>query len=95
MKTARSPTTRRANTVRYAICIDNAEYPASLEILKLYRVVPDREAEKEGDVRVIDESVEDYLYPANYFVRVELRRQTVRVLNKTRARIAPTAGSVN
>lgn len=59
---------------RYAICIDNTEYPASLELLKLYRVLSNRQAERDGDVRVIDESGEDYLYPANYFLLVALQQ---------------------
>jgi hypothetical protein len=79
-------------SIHYAICIDNAEYSASLEILKLYRVVSDRQTEKDGDVRVIDESGDDYLYPANYFLQVELPRHTVRVLNKSIARFATSVG---
>ncbi len=91
MRHIKSNTTRRSNPVRYAICIENAEYPASLEILKLYRVLPDPQAEQDGDVRVIDESGEDYLFPANYFVQVELPRQTIRLLNKSFARFVPSA----
>jgi hypothetical protein len=43
-----------------------------LELHKVYRILPDDEARKEGDVRVIDESGEDYLYPAEWFATVEL-----------------------
>ncbi|MBI5649899.1 MAG: hypothetical protein HZC40_05540 [Chloroflexi bacterium] len=68
---------------RFAICINNFGYPASLELHKIYRVVPDANAAKDGDVRVIDESGEDYLYPANYFILIGLPRETVRVLNKS------------
>ncbi len=75
-------TTRRTSASRFAICVDNAEYPASLELHKLYRVIPDKEAERHGDLRVVDESGEDYLYPADYFVPVDLPRNTVRVLNR-------------
>jgi len=60
--------TPKATAPRYAICVDNAEYPASLNLHKLYRLVPDDEADLEGALRVIDESGEDYLYPAKYFV---------------------------
>lgn len=70
----------------FAICIDNSEYPVSLEMNKIYRVLRDKEAEHDGDLRIIDESGEDYLYPANYFVMVDLPRQTVRALNKAYAR---------
>ncbi len=56
----------------FAICVNNAEYPASLELHKIYRVLPDEEAEVDGDLRVVDESGEDYLYSAEYFVLAEL-----------------------
>jgi hypothetical protein len=59
-------------SIRFAVCVNNAGYPASLELHKIYRVLPDKEAESDGDFRVIDESGEDYLYPADYFVLMEL-----------------------
>jgi len=71
------------STSKFAICIENSEYPASLEVHKLYQVLPDEEAALDGDVRVIDESGEDYLYPAEYFVLVHLPRPTERVLKKS------------
>jgi len=55
---------------RYVVCIDNEGYSASLELRKLYEVVSDRKAESRGFVRVIDESGEDYLFPAGFFMRV-------------------------
>lgn len=60
---------------RFVVCIDNSEYPVSLELHKIYRAVPDEAAAREGDVRVVDESGEDYLYPAEWFVPVELPRR--------------------
>ena len=57
---------------RFAVCIKNTDYPASLELYKIYRLLPDDEAAQDGDVRVIDESGEDYLYPADYFVVMEV-----------------------
>ena len=57
---------------RFVVCVDNSEYPASLELHKIYRVLSDEEAETDGDLRVVDESGEDYLYPARYFVLTEL-----------------------
>jgi len=57
---------------RFAICINNSEYPASLEVHKLYRVLPDDEAAREGDLRIVDESGEDYLYPAEWFLPADL-----------------------
>ena len=58
--------------LKFAVCINNAEHPASLELHKIYRVLPDADAALDNDIRVIDESGEDYLYPADYFVFVEL-----------------------
>ena len=58
--------------VRFAVCVNNADYPAALELHKIYRVLPDEDAEVDGDIRVIDESGEDYLYPAEWFVPIEL-----------------------
>lgn len=64
----------------YAICVRNEGYPASLEVRKLYRVMPDAEAEDTGHIRVIDESGEDYLYPAEYFVTLDLPRSVKEAL---------------
>lgn len=65
---------------QFAICIDNSEYPASLELHKTYRVLPDRDAQADGDLRVIDESGEDYLFPADYFVLIDVSDETARIL---------------
>jgi len=54
-------------TPQSAICVNNSEYSASLELHKIYRVLRDEDAEQDRDVRVIDESGEDYLYPADSF----------------------------
>lgn len=60
----------------FVICIDNEEYPASLERRKLYEVIPDRDAESLGKLRVKDESGEDYLYHKELFVSVDLPSST-------------------
>ena len=57
---------------QFAVCIDNTGYPASLELRKIYQVLPDEKAAKHKLVRVIDESGEDYLYPQRFFVPIEL-----------------------
>lgn len=57
---------------RHVVCISNAGYPASLEVRKIYELLPDARAKKAGMVRVIDESGEDYLYPAEFFLPVDL-----------------------
>jgi hypothetical protein len=56
----------------FAICLCNEGYPASLEIRKIYQILPDTEAAKYHQVRVIDESGEDYLYPYDYFAMILL-----------------------
>ncbi len=63
---------RKTFAGHFAVCINNRCYPASLELHKIYRVLPDESAAEDGDIRVIDESGEDYLYSANRFVEVEL-----------------------
>ena len=57
---------------RLVICVDNSGYEVSLERRKIYVALPDAEAERLGQIRVIDESGEDYLYPQNAFVEVAL-----------------------
>lgn len=50
--------------IRFVVCIDNSDYPVSLEPRKIYEALPDTQAEKLGQIRVVDESGEDYLYPS-------------------------------
>lgn len=54
------------STSEFVVCINNESYPASLELHKIYRVVPAKDAVDDEDLRIIDESVEDYLNPASY-----------------------------
>ena len=56
---------------QYAVCVRNQECE-DLEMRKIYKVLPDRKAARDGYIRVIDESGEDYLYPESYFVFVRL-----------------------
>jgi hypothetical protein len=58
--------------IHFAVCLDNSDYPASLEVGKLYRVIPDEEAAAEGYLRVVDESGEDYGFLASRFHPVQL-----------------------
>ena len=60
----------------FIICVDNRGYEASLEKRKLYEVLSDRAAEKHHQIRVVDESGEDYLYPEKYFAPVRLPSTT-------------------
>jgi hypothetical protein len=59
---------------RFAICISDGGYPESLEMRKIYEVIPDESAEKDNFIRIIDETGEDYLYPAACFVFVGLSK---------------------
>jgi hypothetical protein len=58
--------------MQFVVCIQNQDYPASLEVRKLYQVIEDQSASQHHMIRIIDESGEDCLYPANYFVNIEL-----------------------
>jgi len=60
----------------FLLCIENKGYEASLEIRKLYEQLPDKEAERHDQVRVIDESGDDYLYPSSFFATVRLSMET-------------------
>jgi hypothetical protein len=64
--------TRKRKNSKYLLCINNDAYPASLEARKVYRALPDKLAESRNFVRVIDESGEDYLYPADRFVPIDV-----------------------
>ena len=63
---------RGRNGVQFVVCVANRGYRASLVIRRLYRILPDGEAERNGLVRIIDESGEDYLYPKKLFVAIDL-----------------------
>lgn len=58
--------------MKFVVCINNQDYPASLEVRKLYQVLKDEQASQRQMLRIIDESGEDYLYPASYFADIEV-----------------------
>ncbi len=62
-----------SNESTFVVCVRNDDCD-DLEIRKLYQIIPDEAAAKDGLVRIIDESGEDYLYPANLFLSIELPR---------------------
>jgi hypothetical protein len=70
----------RESSARFVVCIHNDGYAESLEVRKLYRVIPDAKAAKVAHIRVIDESGEDYLYPKDFFSPVRLTEPTKRTL---------------
>lgn len=61
-----------AEPIHFAVCVRNTGNEASLELRKLYQVLPDPDANNDGMLRVIDESGEDYLFPASFFVLAPL-----------------------
>jgi hypothetical protein len=63
---------KAVRTPQFAVCLDNDEYEASLEVGKLYRVVADDEAQEHGYLRVVDESGEDYVFASYRFHPVRL-----------------------
>ena len=73
---------RTRTRARFVVCVKNKGYEASLELCKLYRLVPDPVAEQRGYLRVIDESGEDYGYSADRFRSIELPKPLERVLVK-------------
>ena len=56
----------------FVVCIDNTDYQASLERHKIYKVLEDEDAAADGDLRIVDESGEDYLYSAARFVAIDV-----------------------
>ena len=67
----------------FVICVDNEGYEASLELRKIYQVVPPEDNDPKGYVRIVDESGEDYLYHKKGFELVELPQRTERKLLAT------------
>ncbi len=68
---------------KFLLCVDNEGYESSLQVRKLYEKLPDKEAECHNQVRIIDESGEDYLYPSRFFAPVRLSMQTKnRIIDK-------------
>ena len=64
----------------YVLCIDNGGYPESLEVRKVYAVLPDERAAENDYIRAIDETGEDYLYPSEYFVPIQLPPEVAKIL---------------
>ena len=71
-KSSGSSSNAAAGAARFVLCVRNRDYPASLELRKVYRLLRDEQASRHRLMRVIDESGEDYLYPEEYFVPIKL-----------------------
>lgn len=70
---------------QFVICVGNRGHAASLELRKIYQVVPDKVGLKHHQIRVIDESGEDYLYPEEYFVPVKLPQAVQQAVRRATA----------
>ncbi len=71
-------------TRQFALCINNEGYEASLEVGKVYRIIPDEEASGHGYIRIIDESGEDYAFGDHRFHRVDLPDAVGEILESTK-----------
>lgn len=82
MASARASTKSRSTSIRsrLVLCLSNEGYEVSLEPRKVYAALPDADAEKHGQLRVIDESGEDYLFPASLFTSITLRGKARKVV---------------
>jgi hypothetical protein len=65
---------------QFVVCLKNNSYEASLEPRKIYQVLPDKEAESHKMIRVVDESGEEYLFPASLFSPISLPQTLVKEL---------------
>jgi hypothetical protein len=63
---------KQKESAQFFVCLNNDGYKASLEVGKLYRLIPDEDGEAKGSLRVIDESGEDYAFDSTRFHRVSL-----------------------
>jgi hypothetical protein len=70
---------QHTSKTQFVVCVKNEGYPVSLELRKIYQVISDARAAEQGFFRVIDESGKDYLYPADYFVAIELPQAVEKV----------------
>lgn len=73
---------KRSRKKKFVICVCNAGQEASLLLRKIYEQLPDPDAEQEAMIRVVDETGEDYLHPAKYFVRIELPKDVEEVVEE-------------
>ena len=74
---------------QFVVCVENTDYPAALELHKIYRVLPDPDAAQDCDIRVVDESGEDYLYPASLFAAIAVPTAVRKSLRKAKQTAAP------
>jgi len=71
-------------TPHFAVCMKNTGYPSSLVLHKFYGVIPDEDAAEDGDIRVVDESGEDYVYPAKWFAELKASARSSKIAHARR-----------
>jgi hypothetical protein len=69
-----------SNQPRFALCIDNTTYPDDLTVRTVYQVLPDESASRSNYLRIVDETGEDYLYPAALFVLIDVPLEAQKAL---------------
>ncbi|MBE9117485.1 hypothetical protein IQ249_16410 [Lusitaniella coriacea LEGE 07157] len=70
--------------MEFVVCINNQNYLASLEVRKIYQILPDVKVTACNMIRIVDESGEDYLDPNRYFLPIELPESTKQILTSAR-----------
>ena len=71
---------KETKKLQFAICISNEGYEDDLKLRMVYRVLPDESAARSSHIRIVDETGEDYLYPAPYFVMIDVPQEAEPVL---------------
>ena len=74
---------------RFAICVDNTDYEASLILRKIYEIIPDEPGDEDDLIRIVDESGEDYLYHKSGFLLVEFPQEVEYALLASQGNNAP------
>ena len=70
----------KSSSKRLVVCVDNDDFPVALETRKIYIALRDQPAEKNGLLRIVDESGDDYLYPKSMFRPIELPQPVKRAV---------------
>jgi hypothetical protein len=78
---------RQNKNPRFVICINNGGYVDDLKVRTIYQVLPDESAARSNYLRIIDETGEDYLYPAGYFMPVELPNELTQLFEQSLSHI--------
>lgn len=67
---------------KFVVCVKNPGYSASLDLRKIYQTIPDPSATNKGLLKIIDESKSAYLYPADFFIAIDLPQELINAIKK-------------